>query len=178
MPGKKQIAPALIGMLAAATANAQWEVEVDPFAYLMDGFSLHVAQNSRTSNSRLQGGIFQADVPEWIHGDDEFDVRMQGITLKADYFPFDETSGWFMGIDGTYYRMRYRLEQTGETEDSNQFGLGPRLGYRYEIGDDLYITPWISAQYVFNADDVYISGVRYSESDISVLPTVHLGWRF
>lgn len=175
---KRLLLVALSITLFSPSAFAQWEVEVDPFTYLASGYSAHVAHQAIGSNKRLQAGIFAGDIPDWAHGDDEFDIRARGVTLKGDYFLFDQESEWFIGVDATYYRMRYRLEETGESSNRNLYGLGPRLGYRYVISDDLYVTPWVSAQYLFNAEDVTISDTRFSQNRYMLLPTVHIGWRF
>lgn len=165
-------------MLVSAPIAAQWEVEADPFAYLVNGYSGHIARQILEGNVRLQAGVFAADVPSVFHGEDDFDLRVQGVTLKADYFFSGNTQAWFIGLDGDYTEVRYRLKVTRESTTRHISGFGPRTGYRFEFGDNIYVTPWISIRYLFNAKDVVISDNEFSEDNIAIFPTVHLGWRF
>jgi outer membrane autotransporter protein len=57
-------------------------------------------------------------------------------------------------------------------------GLGLRVGYRFNLGDHFYVTPWVSFSYQFNAKDMIISGRRFEETKYRIFPTVHLGCRF
>ena len=70
------------------------------------------------------------------------------------------------------------MNQTHERTYRNLAGLGPRMGYRFNVGNHLYVSPWVSVDYQFNAKDVAISGNRLHESKYSVFPAVHVGWRF
>ncbi|RFA25589.1 hypothetical protein CAI21_18880 [Alkalilimnicola ehrlichii] len=164
--------------LLAAPAAAQWELEADPFAYAVNGFSAHIAHQLYDGSMRVQLGVFGADVPEFFHGDDDFDLRVRGVTAKADYFFSGVTQGIFAGLDVDYSRTRYRLEETRETAHQNGWAVGPRIGYRFEFGNHFYVTPWVSLRYHINQDDIVISGQRYREDRYSIFPTVHLGWRF
>lgn len=169
---------ALLAASTPAPLLAQWEAEADPLAYMVDGFSAHVARRVDDGRIRVQLGVFGADVPEWLHGEDDFDLRVRGVTVKVDYFFAGRTSGPFIGLDADYTKLRYSLEGSPETVERNLTGFGPRFGYRFEIGEHLYVTPWISVRYLFNAEDVVISGRQFSQDDYAVFPTVHLGWRF
>jgi len=164
--------------LASTPAMAQWEVEADPFAYMVNGYSGHIARQIFDGRARVQIGLFAEDVPSAFHGEDNFYFRAQGVTLKADYFFSGITQGWFVGLDGDYSKTRYRLKETHESTTRNRSGFGPRAGYRFEMGDNVYVTPWISIRYIFNTENVVVSGNEFSEDDIAIFPTVHLGWRF
>lgn len=159
-------------------AHAQWEVETDPFVYLVDGYSAHLAYRLPLERFRLQLGVFGADVPEWLHGNDDFELRTRGTTLKVDYFFSSDMNGFFIGLDSEYSRSRYRLKETGETEYQEGVGLGPRVGYRFVYGENLYVTPWVSVRYLFNAEDVTIDDSRFESDRYSIFPTAHIGWRF
>ncbi|MCC5809667.1 MAG: hypothetical protein JJU06_04760 [Ectothiorhodospiraceae bacterium] len=161
-----------------SVVGAQWELEADPFAYLVDGYSAHVAKVLGEGQWRLQLGAFGAEIPEWFHGDDDFELRTRGVTLKVDYFPSGGASGFFVGADADAQRVRYRLDETGQTRRQTLAALGPRIGYRFEFGQHLYVTPWVSVRYVFNADDVSIAGNRFREQSYTIFPTAHIGWRF
>jgi len=159
-------------------AHAQWEAEADPTAYALKGFSVHAGHPMFDRRARLQLGAFGAQTPEWIHGNSGFTEDSRGVTLKFDYFPLRPLSGLFVGADSNYARVRYELDQTHERTYRNLVGVGPRLGYRFNVGRHLYISPWVSVDYQFNARDVTIAGKIFHQSSYSVFPAVHLGWRF
>jgi hypothetical protein len=165
-------------LLSSAVAQAQWEVEADPTAYALKGFSAHVGHPIFHGRSRLQFGAFGAQTPEWIHGNIGFTEDSRGLTFKVDYFPLRPLTGLFVGADSNCARVRYELDATHERTYRNIAGLGPRLGYRFNFGKHLYVSPWVSVDYQFNAKDVTISGKIFHEARYSVFPAVHLGWRF
>jgi hypothetical protein len=165
-------------LFLAGTAHAQWDAEADPTAYALKGFSAHVGHSIFDGRSRLQFGAFGAETPEWIHGNSGFTEDSRGVTFKFDYFPLRRSGGLFLGADSNYARVRYELDQTHERTYRNIVGLGPRVGYRFDLGKHLYVSPWVSVDYQFNAKDVTISGKVFHEERYSVFPAVHLGWRF
>lgn len=164
--------------LLAGPAAAQWEVEVDPFAYMVSGYSGHIARQLLDGRARLQLGLFAADVPSAFHGEDDFDFSLRGVTLKADYFFAGHTQGWFVGLDSGYTKGRYRLKETRESTEQYFSSVGARTGYRFELGENFYVTPWVSLSYLLDAEDVVISGNQFDRDTVEVFPTVHLGWRF
>lgn len=166
-------------LLIPAAAHAQWEVEADPIAYGLGGFSVHGARELPGGRERLQVGVFGADVPAAWLPNDAFTERARGVTVKFDYFLRDRPAGMFVGVDGDYSREDYGLKRTGASTSRNFFGLGPRIGYRFDVGRHFYVTPWFSAVYEFNVqDDVVLSGERFDQQKYSLFATVHAGWRF
>jgi hypothetical protein len=67
-------------------AHAQWEIEADPIAYGLKGFSGHLGRQVAGGAGRLQIGVLGADVPEAWHGNDGVTQRARGVTATADYF--------------------------------------------------------------------------------------------
>jgi hypothetical protein len=159
-------------------AHAQWEAEADPTAYTLRGFSVHLGHPICDGRSRLQFGTFGAETPEWIHGNNGFTEDSRGVTFKVDYFPVRPLSGLFVGADSNYSRVRYELDKTHERTYRNIAALGPRVGYRFNLGKHLYVSPWVSVDYQFHAEDVTTSGKTFHETRYSVFPAVHLGWKF
>jgi hypothetical protein len=165
-------------LVLPAAAQAQWEIESDPIAYALHGFSLHVASELPGGRERLQVGVFGADVPaSWLPH--QFAERSRGITMKFDYFLGDQQQGMSIGVDGDYSREDYALMNVDGHTQRNLFGLGPRVGYRIDVGRHFYLTPWFSAGYQFNVhDDVVLSSERFDQKKYSVFAAVHAGWRF
>jgi Protein of unknown function (DUF3575) len=160
------------------TLQAQWEVESDPTAYALKGFSAHVGHTVFNGRMRWQIGAFGAETPEWIHGNKGFTENSRGGTIKIDYFPLRPLRGLFFGADSNYSRVRYALEDTHERAYGNIVGIGPRVGYRFGLGKHLYLNPWVSTDYQFNAKDVSISGKIFHEKKYSIFPAIHVGWKF
>lgn len=159
-------------------APAQFEVEADPIAYGLKGFSGHIGHGVFNDYSRIQVGGFGAETPEFFHGNEGFTQSSRGVTVKLDHFFKRGHKGWFVGADGDYSRVRYKWNATGASTGRNLAALGPRAGYRFGIGDHLYIVPWVSTNYVFNAHNVALSGNTFKEKSFRVFPTVHVGWKF
>lgn len=187
VPGRRRpvrasgIGSALLGLLIAnawgapTPAAAQVEVETDPFAYALNGFSLHVA--GIFGGYRGSIGTFGIDVPRFFHRNDDYSVVMRGVGIKWDYLGA-RSDGFFVGADAGYMRMSYTLDETRETEKRDQFTVGVRGGYRLQIGRSrLYLAPWIGVGFS-TGQDVTIGGSTLEHSPLIVFPTVHVGWRF
>lgn len=156
------------------TAEAQVEVEADPIAYILNGYSGHLAY--RMDSYRASFGVFAADVPEFFHGNDGWDFRASGATAKFDYL-FSGLNGAFVGLDTGYQRSRYEVD--GASTNRDGFSAGLRTGYRFPLGrSGLFVVPWVSVSYQFENDDVHLNGETFEGSPIFIFPTVHLGWRF
>jgi hypothetical protein len=157
-------------------AAAQIEVEVDPFAYALNGFSLHVAKV--LGSVRVNVGTFGIDVPSVVHGNDGWNETMRGAGVKVDYLG-SGIDGLFVGLDGGYMRNTYALTAVDDSEVRGVIGLGVRGGYRLPVGRrGFYVAPWVGVSYNFNGDDVTIGGEAFERSGVRVFPTMHLGWRF
>jgi hypothetical protein len=174
---KKSILCAVLSFSPLA-ARAQWEVEGDPTAYVLKGYSAHVGHTLSGGKSTLQFGAFGAETPEWVHGNAGWTENSRGVTFKFDYYLFPPLRGLFVGLDSNYARVRYTLHETDQSSHRNIVGLGPRVGYRFEVGRHLYVSPWVSLDYQFNARDVVISGKTFKQGQLSIFPAVHVGWRF
>jgi hypothetical protein len=166
----------LLALPSPSPVAAQVEVEVDPIAYALDGFSLHVAKV--LGSVRVNVGTFGIEVPGAFHGNDGWRQTMRGAGLKVDYLG-SRIDGFFLGLDGGYMRDRYSLTATGAAEARNVVGIGVRGGYRLPLGGrGLYVAPWMSVSYNFNGDPVTIDGQSFERSGVQLFPTVHVGWRF
>lgn len=158
--------------------RAQTEIEADPVAFALKGYSLHVGRVVHGKN-RLQAGVYGYDLPKFYGGNDQFSRRGNGVTLKYDRFLGSTTRGLFFGADGDFTRTRYTLDATQQKTYRNDFTVGPRIGYRFQIGSHLYITPWFSCGYVFNPGPPVVVGTqKFERNSFGFFPTMHIGWRF
>lgn len=159
-----------------STARAQVEVEADPIAYVLDGYSGHLAYVFNPV--RVSVGVFGVDVPEFFHGNEGWALSSRGATMKVDYL-IPNLGGFFVGLDTGYQRATLTLESTSASEDQDVFGVGARTGYRVTFpGTGFYLVPWVSVSYLFNPDDVVLDGETFEQGSVQVFPTVHLGWQF
>jgi len=167
---------AVLALLCAGPRQvaAQVEVEVDPIAYAANGFSLHLA--TVLGSARVSIGTFGADIPEWLHGNDDWSMSFRGAGVKVDYLG-SRIDGFFIGVDGGYMRNTYTIG--GQSEKRNDAAVGVRAGYRLDIGRrGLYLSPWVGVSYTMGGDDMVIGDQRFNDSPITIFPTVHIGWRF
>lgn len=169
---------ALVPMLLASPTFANWDVELDPAAFFMHGASLHVARESNRGNIRVQLGFTGFHVPDSYHDQEGFDLRNRSLSFKVDYFFAGQTQGFFAGLDSDYAERRYRSQITLESEERKRGSLGPRIGYRWEVGDYWYVTPWVSVNYIIDANDIVINEQTFEQDSYDIRPAIHVGWRF
>ena len=168
-------------LLTTATAAADptplhVDVEIDPTAYVLSGNSIHVGLGA--GRFRLDLGNFALALPQWVHGDDGFDVSFDGYGAKLQVFPFAEQRGLFAGIDAGVSRVLFQRQGSDLAVRQTQFGAGVHVGYRIPIVDRFYATPWLGVGYQFGTSDVTLSGATSKAMPISVFPAIHLGYQF
>jgi hypothetical protein len=166
----------------AACAQKRVDVEVDPSAYALNGYSLHAGY--WVDRLRLNLGAFSLDVPEDVHGEKGLDVTFHGYGLKAQYFPFAEgfpyasRSGCFLGLDGGVVKRLVRDPEAGESSYRNLYGGGAEAGWRFQSSQGFYITPWVGIAGAANGEPVMVGGRDFGERDYVVFPAVHIGMLF
>lgn len=164
---------------AAPTPSVHVDAEVDPTAYALSGYSVHLGLGH--GRTRLDLGAFAMAVPQFIHGTEGLGVRFDGFGAKLHHFVFaapNEQRGLFVGIDGGLNRVRVENTATGETASANQIGFGAHVGYRIELPFRLYATPWVGVSYAINARDLSAGGATLKATPWTIFPAVHLGYRF
>ncbi|MEO7731678.1 MAG: hypothetical protein ABIY55_11945, partial [Kofleriaceae bacterium] len=127
---------------------------------------------------RIDLGNFALALPQWVHGDDGFDVTFDGYGAKLQVFLRDDRRGLFAGVDGGLTRVLIQRQHTDLAVRQNQIAAGVHVGYRISLGDRFYITPWIGVGYQFGTSDVVLAGARFEAMPITVFPAIHLGYRF
>jgi hypothetical protein len=154
-----------------------FDIDIDPIAFALNGFSFHGGYI--TGPYRFDLGIFGLDIPEWLHGNEEFSSSFVGAGWKVDRFFKGYADGFFAGVDGGISRLNVTHTATNTDKDRLQYMLGIRGGYRWNTGlGNLFVTPWIGLGYVLNAKDIEIDGDLFESSAFTPFPTVHIGWKF
>jgi hypothetical protein len=151
------------------------DAEVDPIAYAAGGYSLHVGFGRGRVRADL--GAFAADIPEWLHQSEGFDVRMDGFGAKLDVFLREGWSGPFAGLEAGLLGMTLRSPD-GDHDFDRRLQVGGRVGWRVPLAAGFYATPWLGIDYAFGAGDRDVGAYRYEESPWVFFPTVHVGYQF
>jgi hypothetical protein len=170
------LALSLLVSLDAAAEPIRGDFEVDPTAYLLNGNSLHVG--IARGNLRVDLGNFGLELPRFVHGNDELDVRFDGAGAKLQWFPRAEQRGLFVGVQASVTRVLVERRGMDLAARDYQVGTGVQVGYRIALSAGLYITPWIGVDYQWSADDLMLDGATYEASRWTVFPAIHLGYRF
>lgn len=152
------------------------DVEVDPIAYALRGYSVHAGITWK--RLRLDLGAFALDIPHWFDGNEGFTTSFNGYGVKLQYFLWGEQSGGFMGVDLGASRLLVRREGTELAARPKQLSVGVNAGWRFDVVAGLYVTPWVGLTYDLEARDLTLGDRTYTRNTWTVFPTVHLGYRF
>lgn len=151
------------------------DVEIDPVAYVLDGYSLHAGIG--WDRWRVDLGVFAIRVPEFLHGNEGFTASADGFSVKLQYFPFDEQSGLFGGVSAGLSRRLVERDGSDLADRQRHFNAGVNLGYRIELFANFFVTPWLAADYGFGGSDVTLGGETFEHSPLTVVPLIHLGYQ-
>ncbi|AKU93152.1 hypothetical protein [Vulgatibacter incomptus] len=160
----------------AKESSLHLDLEVDPTAFVFGGYSLHAGIGWQ--RFRLDLGAFAMDVPEAYHGQKAFEQSFHGFGAKLAYFLFADQTGGFVGVGAGIARGLYGLKGTELAAQQYDVGIGPHVGWRFDLGAGFYATPWISLDYSLNPKDVTLGGETFASDRWSVFPAIHLGRRF
>ena len=166
----------LPAMPAAAQDGPAWTLETDPLAFALKGYSLHVARES--GSYRLSAGVFAADVPEWVHGNEGFESSVRGVGLKLHYYLSPSRSGAFVGTELSSVRTRIERTDLSQAVSRDSLNVGVEAGYRHELGRGFYVTPWVAVSYDLDAADVPVGDRVFKWRAAGGFAAIHLGYRF
>jgi len=152
------------------------DAEVDPTAYVLNGYSLHVGVGHR--RLRVDLGAFAMQIPAAIHGNEGFTQSFDGFGAKLQYFLFAEQRGGFVGIDGGLAHVLVQRNGTGLASRQTQINVGVNAGWRFSIAANLYATAWLGVGRALGADDVMLGDARFDSQPWTVFPAIHVGYRF
>jgi hypothetical protein len=161
---------------AAATDTLHADAETDPTAFVLSGYSLHLGLGA--GHLRFDLGPYAIDIPEFLHGNHDFDVRVNGFRIKAQWFILEGQVGPFVGVDGGWAEALLWRLGTSLAASQTWFGPGVNAGWRIALPAGFHVTPWIGIQHDFGTTNVTLAGSTFRASAVSVFPAVHLGYRF
>lgn len=174
-----------IALVAAAASGARGEdvrVDVEPAAWILSGYSIHLASTvPRAPRVTIGGTLYGFDVPGMLValGDnraDDWDVRLRvGYGVFADAFLADRRDGWLAGVQ--IGLQQYRARGPGTDAVFTDVMALVRIAYEWHpvTASGAYLMPWIGAAYTRT-----VSGDPGAYDVFPVLPyaAVDLGWRF
>lgn len=159
-----------------AGASVHVDAEVDPTAYVLDGYSVHVGVGYK--RLRVDLGAYAMKLPKFVHGHDDLDVSFDGFGVKLQYFLFAEQTGGFVGVDSGVARPMVAKPAMQLAERNTEVGVGVNFGWRFHVASGFYATTWLGLGCTLNPHDVTLGDSKYEASRFTVFPAVHLGYGF
>ncbi len=118
-----------IGLFPAQLSQASnYDVEVDPIAVALRGYSLHLGL-SDLAFGRFDLGVYGMKFPASIVPSEKFKASFTGFGAKWDFVPTAET-GLFYGIETSRNSIRATLIETSESVVSTEITAGGPVGNR------------------------------------------------
>jgi hypothetical protein len=162
------------------------DVEVDPFAYLLEGYSVHAG--IRTGYLRFDLGAFAARYPQFLAPSRELRGYGRGAGLKVDWRFTQRASvsnqwvteflrGPFVGISAAYAWLVVTDPVSSSYASTFQINPSVRAGWDVPLVYGFYLSPWASVGYNFGASSVVVAGQTWKVNPLALFATVHLGWR-
>jgi hypothetical protein len=175
------VAAVTLGLVAGARAQPhedvglRADVEVDPLAFALRGYSLHVGLGAK--RMRVDLGAFALEYPKFLEPHAGVETASNGFGAKFQYFLFAEQRGGFVGVDLSVGRQLLEAA-TGDVARRDLFlNLGGHVGWRFVIARGFYVTPWVGLAYDVLADDVRLGGKTYDARPLVPFVTLHVGYR-
>lgn len=157
--------------------------EVDPFAYINKGYSLHLGYENW--GMRFDLTKVKVDFPESFeeafYNTKAFDLVTNITGIKVDYIGnrTNWTKNAFVGLDLNYQKLNFKHRTTLEDKDLNAINLGLRGGYKISLYKGLYVTPWAAVWKNINAIETFRIGTdEVSTNGWDYLVTFHIGYAF
>ena len=170
----------LMAQTETLSFSKTWELEVDPLAYLLHGYSVHGIYNHK--HLRFDAGIFGIEQPAAITGKKDFKVITRGFGLKVNYM-IKKVNGMYAGLDLGYAANEVTFKESDRTDTGHNLSLGAHAGYRFFMFPQkanalggIYLTPWAGISYNHVYDAVKLD--NYKERALGFFATFHLGYRF
>ncbi|MCL4223646.1 MAG: hypothetical protein KJZ91_04145 [Myxococcales bacterium] len=160
----------------AAPVGLRADAEVDPTAYALGGYSLHVGAGA--GRLRVDLGAFALDVPGFIHGNDGFAAAFHGYGAKLQAFASPQQRGGFVGVGLGLVRFTVTRDGTQLAHDAREVSVDVHAGWRLDLPARFYATAWLAVGRSLGAGDVTLDGATFARSPWMVFPALHVGHRF
>jgi hypothetical protein len=158
----------------------KFEIEIDPVAYLLNGYSFHAIYNH--NHFRFDTGIFGLEQPDALSGNKNYKAMSSGLGLKVNYL-FRAGNSFYAGADIGLGKTKITADATGASDTNHDVNAGVHVGYRvFVFGKKesflkgFYLTPWVGISYNHFYDKAKFED--YKEDKIGYFATFHVGYRF
>ena len=164
---------------ASAVASSSVEIEVDPIAYALSGYSGHIGYV--LAEFKFDFGAakekFSDSATKAFLGNQGFSSQFESVGAKLDFVGATQT-GLHMGLQWDRSRWTYTATSSQTSANNTVQTVGPRIGYRIGPGR-FYLDPWIAFLAVASGrSHVAVGTQTYQPQKFVIFPTVHLGIRF
>lgn len=159
-----------------AAADLHLDLEVDPTAYALSGYSVHLGVGWR--RLRVDLGVYAMDVPAFIHGNDGFDAAFAGAGAKLQYFPLAAQRRLFFDLGFGVSRREITLAESGESTRDIATSIGASTGYRFGLPYGFYATPWAGINVDLDHTRAMVGGRSFAMSRVTPFAAIHVGYRF
>lgn len=159
-----------------SSSGPAMDIELDPIAYALSGYSLHAGMS--WDRFRLDLGAFALAVPEALHGTEGIDVYGGGFGAKLDYYPLSKLPGLFVGTQLSRVRETVTARDSGEAATASHVTVGARVGYRIDVAAGFYALPWVGVDVSLTDRAQSVSGTDYEPGRLLFFPTIHIGRSF
>lgn len=157
-----------------------FEIEVDPIAYILNGYSVHGIYNH--NHFRFDLGYYGIETPGKLTGNEKYNIRSTGFGIKANYM-IKKVNGFYAGVDLGYGETLATENETKLKDTGHTLSIGTHVGYRIFIFphhrnalNGLYLTPWAGISYNHVYDKIKFT--NYKDSKLGYFATFHIGYRF
>lgn len=169
--------------------SSRLSLEIDPVAFVLKGYSLHVRYQPMFSERLLIGvGTYGLDLPETIvdlnkeNRDRGWNVRIRSAYfLHGEFYPRKANYGWFLGEQIGF--QSYKVSNTAEAGGSASFNtilLMTYAGYSWHpYKGSFYIKPWIGLGFTDKIDGINrVGSAKFDVGPLYPFFTFHAGYTF
>lgn len=163
--------------------KSSFGVEIDPIAYILNGYSVHGVYQP-VGRLSFDAGIFGIEEPAFYSDNKDFKTMHRGVGVKIHYHINGfTTKGLYVGLGSGYSTTEATHKESKAKVKGHRLDAGIHAGYRFFMfknnnGKGLYLTPWVSLDYQLYQDKIHFEQAAYKQNNLSVFPTVHIGYRF
>lgn len=169
--------------------TSELSVELDPVAFLLRGYSLHLRYRPMFSERFLIGvGTYGMDVPDVIvnlnrdNRDKGWEARIRGaFQLYGELYARKGNAGWFLGeqIGLQSFRVSNRSEPRGATTFATAIAV-TYAGYSWRPRkSSFYLKPWAGIGVTGKIDGINsVGSMRYNVGPFTPFVTCHAGYSF
>jgi len=158
-------------------------IEADPFAYINNGYSIHLGYENW--GWRFDLTKVKVDFPEAFtdafYGTKAFGLVTNINGIKIDYIGHRSnwTKGAFIGLDINHQKLNFTHLESNQSKDLGAFNVGLRAGYKINLFKGFYITPWAAVWKNLTPEKTYtVDQNSITTNQWDWITTLHFGYAY